>query len=215
MSLFDILTEYEEKARVMEIDMKAEIASLKQENGILTMDRDHWHSQYRIQQDRADHLQNDHHLQELLVRERDLTSRLQGEIRGHIALHSAHKDEMMALNRARDLENVEFATKLRLNMQSTLSQLRQVLAEKTVNESLFESLLGKMEIHAEEARSHYLGIIENKDAEITTLQKSLEEKTSCLEDMRRTAKDKDVELVRALAEIGEWRVRDLERENKS
>ena len=194
----------------MEVEMKAEISSLKQDNAILNIDRDHWHASYRLAQDRQDALQNDRHSQES-VKERMLTARLTEEIAQHNMRHAAHKDEMVALNKARDLENVEFATTMRMNLQSTMEQLRNVLAQKTVNESLFESLLMKMEMHAEQARGHYLAIIEGKDGEISTLRDGLQSERIIVEDMKRSMTDKEIELVRALAEISDFRLKDSER----
>jgi hypothetical protein len=214
MSLFDILTEYEESAKKMEAELRAVVVSLKEDLADMTAQKDDWHAQYRQALDQRDMQHSDEFYLDLLCTERRLSARLLEEIEAHNVTAAGHRDEMTALNAARDLEMVSYETRVRVQISGTMQQLRAVLAEKTVNETLLRSLLLKLENHAEEARSMYLGEIATRDDTISGLRADLAIERDNVEDCKRDVQDKDVELVRVQAENSDWKLRDLQRKRQ-
>jgi hypothetical protein len=214
MSLFDILTEYEANAKQREQEYEEKIGSLAGELRGQTAQRDYWHAKYRRAQDQYDMSHNDAFYLELLDRERRLTARLMIEINEHNVRAEQHRDEMVALNRARELELVDYETRLRVSIQGTMQQLRLVLAEKTINESLLRSLLARLESHAEEARSLYLSEIAQRDDLIKGLRGEVAAEQERVQEMQGDVQDKEVELVRVLAENSDFRLKDVERKRQ-
>lgn len=211
MSLFEILQDYEKEAKATEEQYKVHIASLNARIESLIEEKNNYFGNWKYWENCSSMLQSDSFYLDLLVQSREKVASLEIQLNmSKMAMDDILK-EMKALNSARDLEQVEYETKLRVSFRDTVEQLRQLIAQKTISETLLKSLLSKLELHSENQQSMYTTMVHDRDRIIHQNEQDILGLKEDIKKMQAIVFDKETVLVRALSENEDYRIKEIGR----
>ena len=207
MSLFEILQEYETNAKKKEIETVKEIKQFQSQIHKLNLEKDGIQKKSKYLENCLEFAQQDY----LLDAERDLVLQLKLNVEKKNEKITSLNQEILAINKARELELIDFEKKSKLEANGVIKQLRDLMTNKTIEHSVLNSIITSLKTYADSEILTANNIISNKSEIIANLDLKnigLEEE---LQGAHRAVFDKESELVRALAEISDHRIREYRR----